>query len=287
MKNKKIMVGVLVILAGMFLASGVYAFEDTMCVDFQVTDISPSSVKIGEEVTVGIQLDNCGSELPENVHFEITRFSDDIIIRESLVVDFDDPFGYSNSKRFNVYHLYIPDKATPGEYVFEYELSYGGDDFSIKKEGNFSITVTSQKSNLNIAYIKTEPILPKEGDEITLTIRLENFGRGDANSVKAKIDIPFFGVKESFLGELKAGDDSSAVFTIVSDKSGVIDYDLTVTYSDDFGEHEFTESLELGIQKNPRSNVLTIAIILILIVLTSGIIYYLKSKKVLNKKGRV
>ena len=281
-----IMVGILVILAGVFLSSGVHAFADTMCVDFQVTDINPSSVEIGEEVTVGIQLDNCGSDLPENVHFEITRFSNDIIIREPLVVDFKKPFGYANSDRFNIYHLYVTDKATPGEYVFEYKLSYGGKDLSIEKEGNFSITVTSQESDLNIAYIKTEPILPKVGDEVTLTIRLENFGRGDANSVKAKVDIPFFGIKESFLGELESGDDSSAVFTLVSDRSGVIDYDLIVTYKDDFGNKEFSESLELNIQENPRSNILTMGIAILLIALIGGIIYYFKFRKSLNKKEK-
>ncbi len=286
MKNKMIMVGILVILAGVFLSSGVHAFADTMCVDFQVTDINPSSVEIGEEVTVGIQLDNCGSDLPENVHFEITRFSNDIIIREPLVVDFKKPFGYANSDRFNIYHLYVTDKATPGEYVFEYKLSYGGKDLSIEKEGNFSITVTSQESDLNIAYIKTEPILPKVGDEVTLTIRLENFGRGDANSVKAKVDIPFFGIKESFLGELESGDDSSAVFTLVSDRSGVIDYDLIVTYKDDFGNKEFSESLELNIQENPRSNILTMGIAILLIALIGGIIYYFKFRKSLNKKEK-
>ncbi len=280
------MVGILVILAGVFLSSGVHAFADTMCVDFQVTDINPSSVEIGEEVTVGIQLDNCGSDLPENVHFEITRFSNDIIIREPLVVDFKKPFGYANSDRFNIYHLYVTDKATPGEYVFEYKLSYGGKDLSIEKEGNFSITVTSQESDLNIAYIKTEPILPKVGDEVTLTIRLENFGRGDANSVKAKVDIPFFGIKESFLGELESGDDSSAVFTLVSDRSGVIDYDLIVTYKDDFGNKEFSESLELNIQENPRSNILTMGIAILLIALIGGIIYYFKFRKSLNKKEK-
>ena len=281
-----IMVGILVILAGVFLSSGVHAFADTMCVDFQVTDINPSSVEIGEEVTVGIQLDNCGSDLPENVHFEITRFSNDIIIREPLVVDFKKPFGYANSDRFNIYHLYVTDKATPGEYVFEYKLSYGGKDLSIEKEGNFSITVTSQESDLNIAYIKTEPILPKVGDEVTLTIRLENFGRGDANSVKAKVDIPFFGIKESFLGELESGDDSSAVFTLVSDRSGVIDYDLIVTYKDDFGNKEFSESFELNIQENPRSNILTMGIAILLIALIGGIIYYFKFRKSLNKKEK-
>lgn len=286
MKRKKLMMSILGILTMLFLISCAYAFEETTCVDFQVTDINPSSVEIGEEVTVGILLDNCGSELPEKVHFEITRFSNNLIIKEPIIIDFDKPFGYVNSKRFNVYHIYVTNKATPGEYVFEYELSYRKNDFSIKKEGNFSITVTSQESNLNIAYVKTEPILPKVGDEITLTIRLENFGRGDANSVKAKVDIPFFGIKESFLGELEAGDDSSAVFTIVPDKSGIIDYDLIVTYTDDFGKHEFTEPLELSIQENSRSNILTIIIILVLIALIGGIIYYFKFKKVLNKKEK-
>jgi len=284
MKNEKIMIWALLILAVIFLTSSVYALEDTMCIDFQITDINPSSVEIGEELTVGIQLDNCGSELPEKVHFEITRFSDNLIIKEPLVVDFDEPFGYSNSKRFNVYHIYVTNKATPGEYIFEYELSYGKNDFSIKKEGNFSITVTSQESDLNIAYIKTDPILPKVGEEVTLTIRLENFGKGDANSVKAKIDIPFFGVKESFLGELEAGDDSSAVFTIVPDRGGVINYNLEVIYKDDFGEHKFSEPLELNIQENSKNNILTIVITILLITLISGVIYYFKFRKSLNKK---
>lgn len=285
--KKKLMLGIFIMLVIISIASGVYALEKDYCVDFQVTDINPTSVEIGDEATVGIQLDNCGSELPKNVYFEITRFSDDITIREPLTIDFDEPFGYANSKRFNIYHLYVTDRATPGEYIFEYKLSYGETEFMIEKEGSFSVTITSQESDLNIAYIKTEPILPKVGEEVTLTIRLENFGKGDANSVKAKIDIPFFGVKESFLGELEAGDDSSAVFTIVPDKSGVINYDLSVIYKDDFGENEFTETLELNIQEdNRKSNVLTFGMILGLIFLIGWMIYNFKFKgfeKIKNK----
>ncbi len=282
---KKLVIGVFGILVSVFVASGVCALESGYCVNFQVTDINPTSVEIGDDVTVGIQLDNCGDTLPSDVKFEITRFSDDITIRESLVSDFKEPFGYANSERFSVYHLYVTDNATPGEYVFEYKLSYGGGDFMIEKEGNFSITVTSQKSDLNIAYVKTEPILPKVGEEVALTIRLENFGKGDANSVKAKINVPFFGIKESFLGELEAGDDSSAVFTIIPDKAGVIDYDLMVVYSDDFGKHEFTESLELNIQEdNRKNNVLMFVGIGGILLLVGGLVYYFRLKKALIKK---
>jgi len=51
-------------------------------------------------------------------------------------------------------------------------------------------------------------------------------------------------------------------------------------------KHDFTESLELNVQKNPRSDVITVVIILALIVLIGGIIYYFKSKKLLNNKGK-
>ncbi len=286
MKQKKIIMTILLLIIGVFFASSALALEESVCVNFQVTDINPSSAEIGEEVTVGIQLDNCGSQLPEDVHFEITKVSDDLIVKEPLSIDFKEPFGYANSQRFNVYHIYVTNKATPGEYVFEYELSYGNNGFLVKKEGNFSITVTSQESDLNIAYVKTEPTLPKVGDEVTLTIRIENFGRGDANSVKAEIDAPFFGTKQSFLGELAAGDDSSAVFTIIPDKSGIIDYNLVVEYRDDFGEHKFSEPLKISIQENTKSNLQKIVLPILAILLVGGIIYYFKSKKSLNRKGK-
>jgi len=273
--KKKVMFTFLAILVFASALAGVSAFEDSYCVDVSVTDINPSSVGLEEEITVGLLIDNCGSKLPEMVRFEITRFSEEIIIKEPLVVEFDKPFGYANSKRFNVYHLYVTNDASPGEYVFEYELSYGGTGSEITKKGNFSITVSSEKADLNVAYVKTDPLLPREDQETTLTIRLENFGNGDANSVKASIDVPFFGIREAFLGELESGDDSSAVFTIIPDRSGIINYNLTVKYKDDFGEHEFIENLELNIQQDDRkSNFITIMGAIILILLIGGAIYY-------------
>jgi len=126
---------------------------------------------------------------------------------------------------------------------------------------------------------KVKIIIPKIGEETTLTIRLENFGDGNANSVKANIDIPFFGIKDAFLGELESGDDSSAVFTIIPDKSGSIDYNLVVIYKDDFGEHTFNEKLKLNVQEDRnKNNILTIVGIVLLLLLI-GYLIYSKSKK--------
>jgi len=277
--KKSVMLGIFVMFTLTMIIPFNSALEDNVyCVNSEITDINPSSVDLESEVTVAIQFDNCGTKLPEVFRFEIKRFSDDINIREPLIIEFDEPFGYSNSQRFNIYHLYVTGDATPGEYVFEYEISYGGE-YEISKEGNFSITVTSEMSELNVAYVKTEPIIPKIGEETTLTIRLENFGDGNANSVKANIDIPFFGIKDAFLGELESGDDSSAVFTIIPDKSGSIDYNLVVIYKDDFGEHTFNEKLKLNVQEDRnKNNILTIVGIVLLLLLI-GYLIYSKSKK--------
>jgi LPXTG-motif cell wall-anchored protein len=263
--------------------SGVQAFSEGYCVDVQVTDINPTSVELDSEVTVGIQFDNCGDEIPEIINFEIRRFSEDIKIKEPLIINFTESFGYSNSNRFNVYHLYVSKDATPGEYVFEYKLTYGNKDFQITKEDNFSITVIGNEADLNIALVKTDPVIPEVGEEMTLTIRIENFGKGDANSVKAKVDLPFFGTKEAFLGNLETEDDSPAIFTLVPDKSGSFNYNIDITYKDDYGEHKITEKLELNVQSKDKNWFLIFGALLLIIL---GIIYFYFKRRKKNEQKR-
>ncbi len=258
--------------------NGVQALSEGYCVNVHVTDINPTSVELDSEVTVGVQFDNCGDKIPEIINFEIKRFSEDVMIKEPLVINFTEPFGYSNSQRFNVYHLYVSKDAVPGEYIFEYELNYGNKDFYIKKEGNFSITVMGNEAELNIALVKTDPVIPKVEEEMTLTIRIENFGKGDANSVKAKVDLPFFGTKEAFLGSLETQDDSPAIFTLVPDKSGNFDYNIEITYKDDYGEHKITEGLELNVQGKDKNWSLIFGVGS-LIILGTIYLYFKKKKK--------
>ena len=53
-------------------------------------------------------------------------------------------------------------------------------------------------AQLSIGNIKTEPQNPVNGDLVTITMRLENSGNGDAKSVKVSLDIPFEGTKISW-----------------------------------------------------------------------------------------
>ncbi len=285
MENKKRVKWAVIIFALIFFVSGATALTDNYCIKTRVTDVTPSSVRIGDSVTVGIQFDNCGADLPKHLSFKITQLSKNIKIKEPLIINFDTPFGYANSKRFNVFHMFVTNNATPGIYVFKYKVEYGSDNFKISQDGNFSITVTSKRAYLDIAYIKTEPIIPAIGDKTTLTIRLENFGKGDANSVKAEVSLPFSGDKESFLGELESDDDSSAVFNFVPNSSGTINYNMTVTYVDDFGRHNFTEPLRIYVEGNSTNSLFLFFEVIIFIIILTGAFYYFKLKKQQKKKG--
>ena len=55
-----------------------------MCLEMQVTSINPSSVGADEDFTVGVEIESCGEEDPQNVVFEIIEHSEDRIINNPL-----------------------------------------------------------------------------------------------------------------------------------------------------------------------------------------------------------
>lgn len=245
------------------------ALEQGYCVNVAVTDINPSSVKINEEFTVGISIDNCGVLIPNNISFEFTDISPYIEIKEPLKIQIGE-LGYSNSKRFLLYHMKTLENAVPGTYNMKYKLSYGPGNLSISKEDSFTITVIGKKAEMSIASVKTKPILPRDGDTVELTLRLENFGDGSANSIKIYLQHPFEGVKESFIGSLDSNEDGPSVFTFIADNSGEYDIPVKISYKDDFGLNEIDTSLKVFIlekQNNTRAIVISIIILVVLIIL--------------------
>ena len=74
--------------------------------------------------------------------------------------------------------------------------------------------------------------------------------------------------------------------TLITDKSGAVNYQLKVTYTDDYGEHVFTEDLEIFIlsqkQSIPLSKKITVIATIFLLVIGT-FIYFLKRKRKVNK----
>lgn len=248
------------------------------CINPIVTDISPSSVGIDKEFTVGILLDNCGNFQPKTISMELIDVSPDIYVQEPLIRNIADT-GFVGD-RFLLYHMKTSTDIKPGSYYINYRVRYSGTgDASFLKEGNFSVDVIGDEAKLNIASAKTDPVIPREGDTVELTLRIENFGDGDANSIKIEAEHPFEGVKESFIGTLQSEEDGPAIFTFIADEKGEYEFPVNIYYEDDFGEHQTEMGLKLVVLRKKTEWFSILLIALILIAIIAFIFYYLKTKE--------
>lgn len=257
---------IIIILALTFVSA-----ENDYCVNFALNDVSPSSVSIDSNFTLGIVLESCGIKAPQ-VTFELINYNKDIQIKENLVRVIDD-LSYGNSKRFLVYHMKTTKEALPGEHFFNYRIKYGDNNVELLKEGEFSVTVNGEKAKLSIASVKTKPTLPTQDQSTDLTFRIENYGKGSANSVIVNLDHSFIGLKDSFIGKLEPNQDGPAVFTFIPSTSGEIEIPVKITYNDDYGDNEFNTKITLSVLAK-KSNYKEIIIFLVLIIIIITMIIY-------------
>lgn len=105
------------------------------------------------------------------------------------------------------------------------------------------------EAELGIAALETSPLRVEQGQPFDLTIRIENTGTGDAKSVSARVNLPFTGTKEAFIGKIKPGNDAPAVFTLEAGRPGSYRYLAEITYTDDWGTRTFTRELDLVVYR--------------------------------------
>jgi len=260
----------------------VNAIEEGYCVTAEVSDINPSSIEIGEDFTVGVQIENCGEEMPEYISFELLNPPTDLEIKEPLVIDIPNLYC-QNSERFITYHIKTTEDAKPGDYIIKTKLSYGKMPNLIIKNYEITIDVIGEKAELGIASLKTKPVLPREGETVELTMRVENTGDGTAKSVEVYMDHGFQGLKQSFIGALDSDEDGPAVLTFIVDKAGEFEFPVTISYKDDYGDNEIKTNVSLEVL-NKESNISMIIFgVLIIAIFGGGVYYFIKTKKSKDK----
>lgn len=126
-------------------------------------------------------------------------------------------------------------------------LDYVLPDGSSRRQNESLAVLVRGRAVLGLASLMTDPVRVERGQTFTLLARLENTGTDDANSVRAKIDLPLPGNNESFIGTIEPGTDAPAVFNLVAEESGSLEYTLSTTYEDEEGEHTVTEPLALDV----------------------------------------
>lgn len=233
----------------------------------------PASVDPGDTFNVTLTIHNDGQASANDISVSVNATSGAIVPR--------------NSENY-----YIPELKAGGESVlnltFETDTSvplgleqilvsvdYRGADLAASRQvATIGVPIVG-RAEMGIASIRTEPARITAGDLVDLTIRLENTGTADAESVRATVeDLPLPGSKEAFLGTIEPGNDGPAVFTLQADEAGEFNYTLVVRYTDDYGEHTVRQALQVVVAEPGLIPVVAAVAAILIIVIAAAIFWY-------------
>jgi hypothetical protein len=231
-------------LTGFPNAEAIFVPEE--CVTAVVQGISPSSVGIDDEFTLGINLEVCGGKIPEDITFTITSIPPDIIVTEGLVTKISELF-YSTSERYIRYHMRTTPNANPGPHVIKMELTYGKEGFRTTKHYEVEVRVIGKDAEPRISSVKTSPEYIYEGDSVDLRLGIENYGKSIAKSVSVTLDHEFKGIKYATIGTLSLNGSQIALFKFKASKAGNFKMPVFIEYEDDFGKKKDEYEIKLTV----------------------------------------
>ncbi len=223
----------------------------------EITDVlaTPEYIVPGNDFEVTFKLKNSGENGIKWVRVDVSSDEKKIIpissTTERIFADIE-----SNASQLASYKFSTDRKIVPRNYPFTIALSYQDEKGLLYNETKTIGIKILGKAGPEIASFKTEPERILQGNPFTLTIRIENNEQGDARSVKAEIDIPVTGDKSAFLGKIAPDEDAPAVYMLKADKSGRIDYNLTIYYADDLGEHKKVQQMSIFVYPGDNNNTL-------------------------------
>jgi len=248
--NHDVKLTYLVLLVFTLLLTGISPVEAVSagdeCLTAVVEDISPSSVGINEEFTVGIGLENCGTRVPENITFEIIRIPPDIIVTEDLVA-YIPKFVYRDSERQLRYHMRTTPDANPGPHIIKMRLTYGNGDVQVVKYYEAEVIVTGEHAEPRISSVRTNPQYIYEGDTVDLNLEIGNFGEAIAKSVVVNLDHDFKGITNSTIGSLASGGNQTALFKFKANTSGTFEIPVIINYEDDYGKQKDEYDIQITV----------------------------------------
>ena len=236
----------------------------------------PDEIRPGDEFTLSLKLTNRGETAAHNIFVEIG---------EVQAIYSNDPSNYyierldpENSREIKL--CFKSSKDTPtGTIVIPIKITYEGLSSEVKKQSEIAGIEVVGEAELSISNVKTEPLNIKEGEYFTLLVRIENAGDDDANSVKINLGSPFEGTKTAFVGKIEPDDDAPATFSLRAKNAGELTKWLTISYKDDFGEHQLSEDIILTVSPKDNEYVLGIVIIITIILLVLCGYYLFRRKR--------
>jgi hypothetical protein len=175
------------------------------------------------------------------------------------------------------YTIQVKDKTEISSYPIPIKMDYKDENGKNISSKSFAGIRVLGKADLMISDLMIEPPNPAIGDLVTVNMRIENSGTGEAKSVKVKLDAPSEGTRTAFLGKIKPDDDAPGIFTFYAARDGNIPISASIEYEDDLGWRAVTESLDLHVYKQNENSMM--APIVVAVPVIGSIAYYLSRRK--------
>jgi len=175
------------------------------------------------------------------------------------------------------YPIQVKDKTEISSYSIPIKMDYKDENGKNISSKSLAGVRALGKAELAISDIKIEPQNPVMGDLVTVNMRIENSGTGEAKSVKIKLDAPFVGTRTAFLGKIKPDDDAPGIFTFYASKDGDIPISASIEYEDDLGMRTVNESLDLHVYKQNENSMMVPIVVAVPVI--GSIAYYLSRRK--------
>ena len=241
-----------------------------------INNSSSRAITPGQEFYLRTAVKNAGNGNAKNVRVMLNLNGSSPLIPLEDNVRFFENLNAGSSENLS-FKLLLGSNADVQPYKIPMRITASNDaeTFQIDKTQEIGIDVLNL-AKIDISSLKFDPETPLKGQQVSMIVRLENVGEGEARYVKARLEgLEGSGNKASFIGRLKKYDDAPAVFTFVPEKTGEQAVTLVVEYEDDFGNHQLSENLTFNVNS---SNGSIIPFILGAVIILAAAIFYMKKK---------
>jgi hypothetical protein len=231
-----------------------------------ITQNLPDRVAPGETCAATITVKNTGLARASDISMGVNSSTKSLVLTTTgrYYIEHLDP-GEESSMTL---HL-ATDRDTPlGIDPVNLLISYRNPDGTAERQTEIIGIPVKGRADIAVSSVTTDPVRPVPGSPFTLILRIENTGTDRATSVRATLDSPFAGTRDSFIGSIDKDSDAPAIFYLQATKDGTVPANLTISYNDDFGSHTISE--RTTIVTSPASSTTTIVLAVLLIGIIAG-----------------
>jgi hypothetical protein len=219
----------------------------------------PESVQPGEEIPVTLTVKNDGQLLADDVTVKVQNVNTLVAPKDTDTYHLG---RIESGGQMTADVILLSDKTiSPGLIQVPVTLQYSDMDGTLHSQAGSINLMMKGKGELGFVSVDTNPQQLTENTPFDLTVRIENTGTGEVKAVSARIDLGSEGTKETFIGKIKPGNDAPAIFFLEGLKTGTYPYNITISYTDDLGDHTMIRGLSVRVPPADRSGTVLFGIL--------------------------